>query len=165
VSRDPGHHRPSASTQRRLGAVLVALIAVVALAGCEALEGTTPKPTRAGFPGVLGEIARRDIQLGSLTSGDPGCTDRNLAPTAVSVRASGLDQAEPVTLYLYSFRNADSYQRLRTAIDACARSYVTDPETFESVDAAPFVMVGQGPWGSRFEAAIREALDAASPDP
>jgi hypothetical protein len=154
--------RPMSAASLRLAIVVVL---AVALAGCEALVGATPKPTRAGFQGVANELARRGIEIDGLVSGDAGCNDPVLAPTAVSIRAGGLDQQDRLTLYLYSFRNLDSYQRLRTAIDACARSYVTDPATFESVDAAPFVMVGQGPWGSRFEAAIREALDAVSPDP
>jgi hypothetical protein len=152
--------RLQAATLRTV--ILVGL--AIALAGCEALVGQTPKPTRAGFQGIAIELAKRGVEIDSMVSGDAGCDDEDLAPTAVSLRAGGLDQPGVVTLYVHGFRNEDSYQRLRPAIDACARSYVSDPETFEAVDAAPYVVTGQGPWGPRFEAAIREALDEATPD-
>ena len=40
--------------------------------------------------------------------------------------------------------------------------YVTDAETFETVEQSPFVLAGQGPWAPKFEAAIREALLVAA---
>jgi hypothetical protein len=40
---------------------------------------------------------------------------------------------------------------------------VTDPATFEAIDAySPYVVAGQGPWGARFRAALREALRIAA---
>jgi hypothetical protein len=154
--------RPFRGAPGRLAAIIV--LGVV-LTACQALEGATPKPTRAGFQGVAVELATRGVEITGMVSGDAGCDDTTLAPTAVSIRASGLDQPGPLTLYLYSFKNQDAYQRLRTAIDACAQSYVTDPDTYESVDASPYVVTGQGPWGPQFEAAIRAALDTAVPKP
>ena len=47
-------------------------------------------------------------------------------------------------------------------MDDCARSFVTDPETYESIEQSPFVLVGQGPWGTRFEAALRGGLEVAA---
>ena len=73
-------------------------------------------------------------------------------PTAISFDAAGEDQTTPVRLYLYIFRNRASFERLRTTVDDCARSYVTDPETFESIDQSPYVLTGQGPWAPGFEA-------------
>ena len=65
--------------------------------------------------------------------------------------AQGLDQAEPVTLYLYIFRNRDAFERNREASQPCAAAYVTDPGTFEQVEQSPYVVASQGPWapGSR----------------
>ena len=48
-----------------------------------------------------------------------------------------------------SSTTGDAFERLRATIDDCARSFVTDPETYESLEQSPFVMAGQGPWGSR----------------
>ena len=56
-------------------------------------------------------------------------------------------------MYLYVFRNKATYERLRSTIDACARSYVTDAATFESVEESPFVLAGQGPWAPEFKTA------------
>jgi len=91
-----------------------------------------------------------------------GCNDPVLNPTAIGLDASGLDQAEPVRLYLYIFRNRETYDRLRSTIDECARSFVTDPDTFESIESSPFVMAGQGPWAPQFKTALREALTEAA---
>ena len=65
-------------------------------------------------------------------------------------------------IYLYIFRNRASFERLRATVDACARSFVTDPETFETVEQSPFVVAAQGPWATEFEAAIRDALEVAA---
>ena len=47
-------------------------------------------------------------------------------------------------------------------VDACARSYVTDPDTYESAEQSPFVVAGQGPWGPQFKAALRKVLEVTA---
>ena len=84
--------------------------------------------------------------LDDLVAGDAGCDDPYLVQTAIGFDASGLDQAEPVRLHVYIFRDRDAYERLRSTIDACVAVVVTDPATFEFVDDSPFVLAGQGPW-------------------
>ena len=108
------------------------------------------------------ELAQRGIALDHVVSGDAGCDDQVLAPTAIAFDASGLDQPTKVRIYLYIFRNREAFERLRATIDACARNFVTDPETFESVEQSPFVLVGQGPWGPKFKAALRAGLEVAA---
>jgi hypothetical protein len=39
---------------------------------------------------------------------------------------------------------------------------VTDPETYESLEQSPFVIVGQGPWGPKFKTALRAGLEVAA---
>ena len=63
---------------------------------------------------------------------------------------------------MHVFRNRDSFERLRATVDDCARSFVTDPETYETIEQSPFVVAAQGPWAPDFEAAIREALKVAA---
>ncbi len=148
---------------RRLhGGRLVALAATLVVAACGAISTSAPPPTPADFQGLAGGIVRRGIAIDRLVSGDAGCTDAVLAPTAIAFDASGLDQADPVRLYLYVFRDRAAFERLRASIDGCARSFVTDPQTFESIESSPFVVAGQGPWASGFERALREALIEAS---
>ncbi len=143
-------------------AVLGLLLSVLVVAGCGTVETTPPPPTPANFPDLAGGLALRGLKIDHVVSGDAGCTDSTLIPTAISMDAYGLDQATPVRLYLYIFGSSDSFERLRPTIDDCARSYVTDPDTFESVDQSPYVVAGQGPWGQAFEAAIRDGLAAAA---
>jgi hypothetical protein len=95
-------------------------------------------------------------------SGEAGCDDAELRRTAIRFRAQGLDQAEPVTLYLYIFRNRDAFERNREAVPPCAAAYVTDPDTFEQVEQSPYVMASQGPWAPEFEAALRATLATAA---
>jgi hypothetical protein len=141
--------------------LLAALVACL-LAGCGAVSTTPPAPTPADFQGIASEMTKAGIVIDDLVSGDAGCDDPVLVPTAIGVTASGLDQAEPVRLYLYIFRNRSSFERLRASIDACAREFVTDPETFETIEQSPFVVAGQGPWAPEFEAALRSALEIAA---
>ena len=147
---------------RRLTVALVALGFAVAIAGCGALTERAPAPTPADFQGIASEIVRRGIAIDNIVSGDAGCNDKVLNPTAIGLDASGRDQETPVRLYLYIFRDREAYERLRSAVDECARSFVTDPQTFESIESSPFVLAGQGPWAPEFKATLREALTVAS---
>jgi hypothetical protein len=141
----------------------VALFALaLLLAACGRISTAEPAPTPTDFQGIATEISKRDIVIDDLVSGDAGCDDRTLTPTAIGLTAYGLDQDRPVRLYLYIFRNRASFEKLRASIDGCARSFVTNPETFETIERSPFVVAGQGPWAPRFEAALREALQVSA---
>jgi hypothetical protein len=134
----------------------------LAVSACGTVSTSPPAPTPADFGGIATELNRQGVRVGNAVSGDAGCTDPELIPTAISVDAEGLDQTTPVRIYLYIFRNRASFEKLRANIDACARAYVTDPESFESVEQSPFVVAGQGPWSPQFEAAIRHGLEVAA---
>ena len=145
------------SPTRRLLALPSIVLVIVAVVGCGTISTTPPAPTPADFQGIATELTVRKILIEDIVAGDAGCEDRALIPTAIGLTASGLDQATPVRIYLYIFRNRESFERLRASIDECARGFVTDPETFETVEQSPFVLAGQGPWAPEFEAAVREA--------
>ncbi len=138
------------------------LLVTLVVAGCNYVETVPPSPSPADFQGVATELAKRGIKIDHVVSGDAGCTDKVLAPTARSFDASGLDQASTVHMYLYMFADRKTYERLLPTVDTCAQSFVTDPETYESVEQSPFVLVGQGPWATAFEAAIRAGLVVAA---
>ena len=146
------------SFRRSLALGFVAL----AVAACSFVETTPPAPTPADFQGTASEIVKRGILIDHIVAGDAGCDDKVLAPTAIAFDATGLDQATKVRLYLYVFRDRATFERLRATIDTCARSFVTDPETYESIEQSPFVIASQGPWGTRFEAALRKGLEVAA---
>jgi len=140
---------------------LVVAVAVV-LGACGTISRTPPVPTPADFGGIAGAMVQRGIQVSRVVSGDAGCNDLDLEKTAIGFDAAGLDQATPVRVYVYIFRNRDTYERLRSTIDGCARSYVTDPSTYESVETSPYVMSGQGPWGEQFKENLRAAITEAA---
>jgi hypothetical protein len=146
------------SPARPLAVCLVALV----VAACGIVSTTAPSPTPADFPGIAVEFGKRGILLEHAVAGDAGCDDHILSPTAISFDASGLDQAAKVRIHLYVFRDRTTFDRLRATVDSCARSFVTDPATYESVDESPFVVAGRGPWGSAFEAALRQGLHIAA---
>jgi hypothetical protein len=148
---------------RRRRSILVSVAAAaVIVAACGGVSVTPPAPTPADITGIASELTERGLTLDHLVSGDAGCEDLELIPTAIGFDASGLDQPEPVRLRLYIFRNRDAFERLRATVAMCARSYVTDPDGFESVEESPYVLAAQGPWPPRFEAAVREALEVAA---
>ncbi|HEX7346177.1 MAG TPA: hypothetical protein VF253_05260 [Candidatus Limnocylindrales bacterium] len=148
-----------APSKRISGAL--ALLALI-VAACGSVTITPPAPTPADITGIATELTTRGLTLGHLVSGDAGCEDPDLIPTAIGFDASGLDQPEPVRLRLYIFRNREAFERLRATVDMCARSYVNDPDGFESVEQSPYVLAAQGPWPPQFKAAIEEALEAAA---
>ena len=143
----------------RIGLILASLILLTA---CGVVSSSPPAPTPADFQGIASEMTKRGIVIDDIVSGDAGCDDPVLIPTAIGLTASGVDQAEPVRLYLYIFRNRSSFDRLRSTVDTCARSFVTDPETFETIEQSPFVVAGQGPWGPEFERELRESMEVAA---
>jgi len=148
--------------RRTAPAPTILLLVVVLVAGCAKLVENAPVATPLDFPGIAGQLARRGIAVDKIASGDAGCQDAELARTAIRFAGSGLDQATPVTLYVYIFRDRAAYDRRRQSVDACARSYVSDPLQLGSVDAPPFVVMGRGPWAPRFAAALRSAMTEAA---
>jgi len=143
---------------RAVGLGFVALL----VAACSFVETGPPDPTPADFPGIAIEFQKNGLHVDNVVAGDAGCDNGVLAPTAISFTVSGKDQVEPVKMYLYVFRNRETYERLRSSIDACAQSYVTDPETYEAVEQSPFVLTGQGPWAPEFKGIIRTGLETAA---
>lgn len=140
----------------------IATLSVVATVSCSGPVGATPRPTVADFEGLVQELHTRGVSVSDVRSGDPGCADPTLVGPAISFTAAGLDQPTPTVVRIYIFRNRDAYDRRRADVDTCAREFVTDPATFEAVDAPPFVAVGSGPWGARLREALRAALSAGS---
>ena len=144
----------------RLAAVAALVLALVL--GCGTISTAPPEPTPADFQGIATELTKRGVVISDIVSGDAGCQDPTLIPTSIGLTASGVDQVEPVRLYLYIFRDRAAFERLRATIDGCARSFVTDPATYETVEQSPFVVAAQGPWASGFEQAVRQALEVAA---
>lgn len=145
---------------RRLGLAAFAAATLLAVAGCDAILESPPKPTPMDFPALAGELAQRGLILDRITSGDDGCDDPTLAPTAIGFDASGLgiERDAPVRLRIYIFRNGETYDRRRSDVDTCVAEWATDPAAFELIDARPFVLAGQGPWPAGFETAVRDSL-------
>lgn len=132
------------------------------LGACGVVSTTPPAATPADFQGITSEFAKRGVGVNRFVSGDAGCADPVLTPTAIAFDANGLDQADSVRIHIYIFRNREAFERLRASVDGCAASFVTDPETYETVEQSPFVLAGQGPWGAEFEKALRDGLAAAA---
>lgn len=144
-----------------LGAVAL-LAATILLAGCSALQEPAPTPTPQAFPGIVGELGRVGVEALNWTSGDAGCDDPTLHPTAIRFDVRGLDQPAPVQLRIYIFRNREAWQRRLPDVEACAAAWATDPATFELLQISPYVLAGQGPWPPRLEGAIRQGITAAA---
>jgi hypothetical protein len=147
----------------RLGLLLSALVvSALVVSACGVISTSAPAPTPTDFQGIATEIVTRGIAIDHLVSGDSGCTDATLTKTAIGFDARGLDQTSVVHLRIYIFGDAEAYARLRSTIDPCAATWMTDATTFESIDDSPFVIAGQGPWAPGFMAALREALEVAA---
>ena len=153
---------PARRPGRRLPARLVLLAAPLLLAACGSITMSAPPATPTDFAGIVGRLAVAKISVDAYASGDAGCSDPDLVPSAISFHAQGLDQATPVKLYLYVFRDAGAFGKHLAQVGPCAAAWVTDPSTFDEIDQSPFVLAGQGPWSSKFKAALRSVLAAAA---
>ncbi|HUP54444.1 MAG TPA: hypothetical protein VM408_02965 [Methylomirabilota bacterium] len=140
----------------------VAALVLAIVSACGTISTAAPEPTPADFEGIAAQLAKRGIEVAAVVSGDAGCQDPTLVPTSIGFTAHGLDQTEPTRLYVYIFRNRDAFERLRGLVDECARSFVTDPDTYETIEESPFVVAAQGPWAPKFEDAFRQALNSAA---
>ena len=141
--------------------VVAAIAACLLLAGCEG-DDNPNNPTPASLSSALDVFGAQGIALSNVVSGDAGCSNTDLAHAAVSFDAKGLDQTTPTRIYLYGFRNKTVFQQNLPAVDACARSYVTDPAAYANVQASPFVLAGPGPWAPAFGDRLRAALTKAA---
>jgi hypothetical protein len=142
-------------------AVLGALLAST-LAGCAGVLQSPPAPDPESFPGVTGHLGRFGVDVLSWTSGDAGCDDPTLSPTAIRFQAQGLDQRAPVVLRIYIFRDHDAWDRRLADVDTCVAAWATDPASFEIIQVSPYVLAGQGPWPPGFAKAIRDGLTEAA---
>lgn len=146
--------------RRRLPPLAALLLTLIS--ACGTISTSAPEPTPADFEGITAQLAKQGIALGDVVSGDAGCQDPTLVPTSIGFTAQGIDQVEPVRIHVYIFRNRDAFERLRASIDECARTFVTDPETYETIEESPYVVAAQGPWAPKFEDGFRMALKAAA---
>jgi hypothetical protein len=149
----------SAARRRR---PICGLIAVLFLAAACASTTGTPAPTPGDIEAIAAGLAHQGIAISNVVAGDSGCADPSLTGTAISFQASGADQAAPVTIHLYSFRSRDVFAGRQDAVNACARSYVSDPATYEVVAVSPYIAAGQGPWAPAFKAALEQGLTQAA---
>ena len=154
--------RAPAPTRRAPVPALVAIVAIFALAGCSGLVEGRPTPTPQDFGGIVAALGAAGVFVQNPTSGDAGCPDPNLIPTAIRFEATGPGLTSPVVLRAYIFGDRTSWERRRPDVDACDATWATDLATFETVDSSPYVVAGQGPWPAVFKAAIRSALIAAA---
>lgn len=141
--------------------VLVLVVAAIASA-CSSITGTAPAPTPADFPGIASALARRGIAIDNIVSGDPGCGDASLTPTAIRFDASGLDQPVATRAYVYIFRNREAFDRLLPDVARCAGAYATDEEGEPWIALSPFVLTGPGPWPPAFRDAMADGLTEAA---
>lgn len=153
---------PNQVEDSRPAAVAWLLVCALLVAACGTISTSPPVAAPADFQGITAEFAKRGVRVDRFVSGDAGCDDPVLTPTAIAFDALGLDQAGTMRIYIYIFRNRGAFERLRGSVDRCATAFVTDAQTFETAEESPYVLAGQGPWAPDFERALRDGLRAAA---
>lgn len=148
-------------TSRPVVKAILGLLVLLTVTGCGRAT-TPPAPTPTDFAGIVEQLAKAGIWVRDVVSGDAGCPDSALGPTAIAFSASGLDQPNPIRMRVYIFGNHEAWERLSGSVAACARSYVTDPSTYESLSPSPYVVSGQGPWPPAFAAGLKAAFGAGA---
>lgn len=144
-----------------LALTAVALFAGTLLAGCR-LANPEPSATPADFPGITRVLGTAGIDVERIVAGDAGCADTLLSRNAISFTAAGLDQATPVSIHLYRFKDPATAEASLGAIGTCAQAYITDAATYRNIVAGPYVIVGDGTWGPTFTKTLTDGLERAA---
>jgi len=140
-------------------------LALVLAAGCgstlDSLRGS-PSATPADFTGLTHFLANHNLAASDVVSGDAGCNDRTLAPTAISFHIAGAGIPAPVVARVYLFLDDAAYSRLRASVDTCAAAWITDRSTLLMIDASPYVLVTDGITDQGAIDALRAAMHEAA---
>ena len=144
---------------------LVAAALMITASGCGSVLDDArgePSATPTNFNGLVEQLAAREFSVANVVSGDPGCSDQSLVPMAIAFKMSGGGLTETVQARVYRFKNDESYEKLRSTVDACAAEWISDPAALLMVDASPYVLVTEGVPAGVVADAIRAAVrDAA----
>src|SRR5206468_3313042 len=124
--RSPGIALPHRRADRA-ARVAAAVVLCLGLAGCNAILESPPVPDPADFPGFVGQLGRFGVDVQTWVSGDSGCDDRTLNPTAIRFTADGVDQPTPLTLRIYIFGDHAAWDRRLADVDTCVGKWTTDP--------------------------------------
>src|SRR5262245_10364192 len=156
--------RPCLPDRRRrpLARAPLAVLPALSLAGCRGLLEPPPVPGPEAFDGIAGKLGQVGVAVSNWTAGDAGCDDPTLTPTAIRFDAEGLDQATPVPMRIYIFRNHEAWDRRLADVSMCAAEWAQDLSTFEVLQVSPYVVAGQGPWPPQFDKALRDGIKAAA---
>jgi hypothetical protein len=148
--------------RRKLGPLVLLVLAGTAFAGCSALSGAAPTPTPESFPGIADELGNVGVTVVNWVSGDAGCDDATLTPTAIAFTARGLDQTTPIQLRIYIFRDRATWDRRSSDVEACVAQWATDPGNVELMQISPYSVAGQGPMGTQFKDALRRGITTSA---
>jgi hypothetical protein len=143
------------------GGLVAVLVAALILGGCSSF-GQPAGPTPLDFGGIVNQLTLQGLTVERPTSGDAGCSDPTIIPTAIGFDLSGLGVTAPIRARIYIFGDTTAYDRRRVDVDACVAAWSTVPAAIEFIDASPFVLVVQGPVPAAFKAALVRAITTAA---
>ena len=143
-------------------APFVAGVLALLLVGCGFVSTSPPPVGPDDFVGITAKLAAERISVAHVVSGDSGCDDPELARTAIRFEASGLDQAEAATFYLYIFRNRAAFERVKADVEVCRTAYVRDASATPAIEVSPYVLATPDALAPGFAAALAEALEEAA---
>ncbi len=147
---------------RRAGLGVAALLLAGVAGACGAISSSAPPHAPESFPEIASQLGRFGVEVADWVAGDAGCSDPTLGPTAIRFDVRGLDQASPITVRIYIFRDRETWERRRADVDTCVAEWAEVPASFEFVDRSPYVLAGPGPWPAEFKAAVSRALEEAA---
>ena len=109
--------------------------------------------------GIFEQIAVGGGTVVSVTSGDPGCDDPELAGNAVRARVRSPAGVE-ADVHLLTFRNRPFWEASAPSADACVRELAADAgmsvDAIERLDVSPYRA-----WGSDWTPELRDVLERA----
>jgi hypothetical protein len=140
------------------------VLAGVLLGACGPLE--RPPNTPMDRSGIFEQIALEGGTIVSVTSGDAGCDDPELAGNAVRVRIRTLEGVES-DVHLLTFRNRPFWEASAAAADSCvaeiAARRTRNRDAIERLDISPYRAWGVD-WPPQLTDLLRLALTRAAGD-
>lgn len=142
--------------------VLSLALACLVVAACGTISSSPPPAGPDDFVGISRRMAASGVTIQHVVSGDAGCDDPQLGRTAIRFEASGVDQAQPATVYLYIFRNRAAFQRNRPVVAGCAGAYAPEPPGAQRIEVSPYILVAAAPLAPGLADALTNALREAA---
>lgn len=136
----------------------VAAALLTALGGCQA--GSPPPATPLALSDLVTQLVRHGVAVLQTTSGDPGCSDAELAPNGVHMRLSMPPDRAVYDAFLFRFKDSTTWTAAAASVAACAAAGPTTAAAATEGHLVTFAVDPYRAFGAGWPTGLRTAFEA-----